>query len=285
LVADAHSRPHFGNAALAAAATTAQSSGKPNTKHVMLSYQWDHQSQVTRAHETLTRLGIKCWMDIHGGMSSDIYDSMAEGVTNASAVACFMSQKYQSSENCMLELKFAKQSGVEIIPVMMEGGGWRASGWLGILTAGSLWTRLHDESSFEENIRQLQGQIQKVIGAVGLSADLEELVDEAVASPTEAKEELERLRDDLAPKTAESMTAVLADPSQPATMPAGVPKLPGQFQTTEQIRELARLVLSTSSADMRMSRVGFWGMGGIGRWQPWAVRSLSRAPVYFIVGS
>jgi hypothetical protein len=185
----------------------------------------------------------------------------------------------------MLELKFAKQSGVEIIPVMMEGGGWRASGWLGILTAGSLWTRLHDESSFEENIRQLQGQIQKVIGAVGLSADLEELVDEAVASPTEAKEELERLRDDLTPKTAESMTAVLADPSQPATMPAGVPKLPGQFQTTEQIRELARLVLSTSSADMRMSRVGFWGMGGIGRWQPWAVRSLSRAPVYFIVGS
>ena len=89
----------------------------------MFSYQWDHQNQVSRAHDILTRLGIKCWMDIHGGMSSDIYDSMAEGVTNASAVVCFMSQKYQSSENCMLELKFAKQTGVEIVPVMMEGGG------------------------------------------------------------------------------------------------------------------------------------------------------------------
>ena len=39
---------------------------------------------------------------------------------------------------------------------MMEGGSWRAGGWLGILTAGSLWTRLHEESSFEDDIRQLQ---------------------------------------------------------------------------------------------------------------------------------
>ena len=94
-------------------------------KHVMLSYQWDHQSQVTRAHDLLTKLGIKCWMDIAGGMGQDIYDSMAEGVSNASAVVCFMSQKYQDSPNCQLELKFARQSGVEIVPVMMEGGGWR----------------------------------------------------------------------------------------------------------------------------------------------------------------
>eukprot|EP01052_Picozoa_sp_SAG31_P019380 SAG31_NODE_1409_length_8471_cov_12.764931_3_plen_125_part_00 len=66
-----------------------------------------------------------------------------QGVSNASAVVCFMSQKYQESENCTLEVstscvdplrsflkyrtsnilstntvqaKFAKQSGVEIIP-------------------------------------------------------------------------------------------------------------------------------------------------------------------------
>ena len=97
-------------------------------------------------------------MDITGGMASDIYDSMAgldegilsfclpilvymenpnesntvivvtndstpssiqaEGVSNASAVVCFMSEQYQSSENCQLELKFAKQSGVGIIPVV-----------------------------------------------------------------------------------------------------------------------------------------------------------------------
>jgi hypothetical protein len=58
---------------------------------------------------------------------------------------------------------------------------------------------------------------------------------------------------------------VLADPSQPATIPAVVPKLPTMFQTTGQIAELTRLVLSTSASDMHKSRVGFWGMGGIGK--------------------
>eukprot|EP01043_Picozoa_sp_COSAG02_P049083 COSAG02_NODE_4896_length_4852_cov_1.569325_3_plen_55_part_00 len=54
---------------------------------------------------------------------------MAEGVSNSYAMVCFMSQKYQQSQNCMLEAKYAKQCGVEIIPVMMESDGWRATGW------------------------------------------------------------------------------------------------------------------------------------------------------------
>ena len=48
-----------------------------------------------------------------GGMAGDIYGSMAEGVSNASVVVCFLSQKYQESENCRLELQFAKQSGTK----------------------------------------------------------------------------------------------------------------------------------------------------------------------------
>jgi hypothetical protein len=240
-----------------------------STKHVMLSYNWDHQTKVTRVHDMLTKFGVKCWMDIHGGMGKDIFDSMASAVSNASAVVCFMSQAYQESSNCMLEVKFAKQSGVEIIPAMMEDGGWRASGWLGLLTAGSLWVRLSDESDesgFENNVRQLHVQIVKVTGAV-VPADLDVVeTDEGAASPTEAKEELKRLRDLLQEKenSRDAATSALADPSQPAMLPAGVPTLPTKFQSTEQIRELARLVLSTAAADTRMPRVGFFGMGGIG---------------------
>ena len=170
----------------------------------------------------------------------------------------------QASVNCKLELKYAQQCGVEIVPVVMEGSGWRASGWLGILTAGALWTRLSDESAFDENVRQLHGQIQQVVGA---APEIEEVSDEGTATAREVSEELERLREDLDTK-AESQKAgatVLADPSQPATIPAGVPKLPPKFQTTEQIEELTRLVLSTDAPDMSMSRVGFWGMGGIGK--------------------
>ena len=255
--------PHFGaaesastepeEAAHAAKAVEAAAEARPahprSTKHVMLSYQWDHQQQVKRAYDLLTKLGVKCWMDIAGGMSGDIYESMANAVANASVVVLFMSQQYQESENCMLEVKFAKQSGVEIIPVMMAGGGWRPSGWLGLITAGALWTRLSSESEFEASVRQLHGQIQQALGA----AVLEELevTAESAASPSEAKEELERLRDDLAPLSDAASAPALADPSEPATIPAGVPKLPAKFQTTEQIQELTRLVLSTSASDMR----------------------------------
>ena len=254
-------KPHFGSAPTSAKPVHISTS--VSTRHVMLSYQWDHQVQVTRVYDTLTRFGVNCWMDIRSGMGADIYEGMANAVSNASVVVCFMSQKYQASANCMLEVKFAKQSGMDMVAVMMEGSEWRPSGWLGLITAGSLWTRLSDESEFEDNVRQLHGQLQGVIGASPTPAL--DMADEGIATASEAKEELERLREDLVSKDNTSNAAVLADPSQPATIPAGVPKLPPKFQTTEQIEELTRLVLSASASDMAMSRVGFWGMGGIGK--------------------
>eukprot|EP01052_Picozoa_sp_SAG31_P019381 SAG31_NODE_1409_length_8471_cov_12.764931_4_plen_181_part_00 len=142
--------------------------------------------------------------------------------------------------------------------VMMEGDGWRPSGWLALITAGALWVRLSDESEFEQNIRQLHGQIQKTAGAT-VPDELEEGADEVMATATEAKEELQRLRDDLTARADAANAPMLADPSQPATIPAGVPKLPPRFQTTEQIQELTRLVLSTAASDMAMPRVGFHG--------------------------
>ena len=208
-------------------------------------------------------------MYFSGGMGADIYESMAEGVSNASVVVCFMSQKYQASENCKLEAKYAKQCGVEILPVMMEGSGWRPSAWLGIITAGALWTRLSDESQFEDSVRQLHGQIQRVLmdqpqDDTTVETDDEEVLDVSLG---EAAEELHRLRDTLQEPQAQSSAApVLADPSQPASLPAGVPSLPPKFQTTQQIEELTQLVLSTCAGDLTKPRqVGFWGMGGIGK--------------------
>ena len=49
----------------------------PNGMHVMLSYQWDVQEQVTEIKSLLNERQVKCWMDIDGGMKSDIYDSVS----------------------------------------------------------------------------------------------------------------------------------------------------------------------------------------------------------------
>ena len=156
----ADDRPHHGSTKEPRPAR-ARTGLLPANKHAMLSYQWDDQDRVIAARQTLTRLGVPCWMDIDGGMQHDVYESMAAGVENAACVVCFLSQKYQESENCKLELKFAKQSGVPIVPVMAESTkGWRPSGWLGIVVAGALWTPLRSDGEFESNVRSLVEQIK-----------------------------------------------------------------------------------------------------------------------------
>ena len=69
------------------------------------SYNWDSQKQVLAIKQALQAHGIRCWMDVDGGMKQDIYDSMATAVQNAKVVCCFMTAKYQASANCRLELK------------------------------------------------------------------------------------------------------------------------------------------------------------------------------------
>jgi hypothetical protein len=49
----------------------------PDGKHVFLSYQWDVQAQVVQIKALLNERNVKCWMDIDGGMKSNIYDSVS----------------------------------------------------------------------------------------------------------------------------------------------------------------------------------------------------------------
>ena len=88
-----------------------------------------------------------------------------------------------------VQAKFAKQSGIETIPVVMQGGGWTPSGWLGLLMAGMLWTPLHEEASFESNVHLLHRQIENVLRQSGLDefdkAELKRLVREQLSTPYE----------------------------------------------------------------------------------------------------
>merc|ERR1719272_1159826 len=151
----------------------------PAGKHAFLSYQWDVQEQVKEIKEKLKQRNVKCWMDIDGGMKSNIYDSMAEGLQGAACVVCFMTQAYQDSANCKLELQFAQQSGVPIIPVMMQAN-FAAKGWLGILTSGSIWTPMHDRASINDGINKLIAQAQHLVPEMhGMGDDTSDTTSEA----------------------------------------------------------------------------------------------------------
>ena len=54
--------------------------------HIMLSYNWHSQELVKKVYNDLTKKGIKCWMDIHGGMKIDMMASMSKGIENSAAM-------------------------------------------------------------------------------------------------------------------------------------------------------------------------------------------------------
>jgi hypothetical protein len=148
-------------------------------KHVMLSYNWkSSQHIVSKVHAILKDEKIPVWFDIQGDMKDDIYEryvpqqestcyskyftyrfdfnillfSMADGVENAAIVCCFMTQEYQESTNCKLELKYAQTRGKRILPcIVSDKNKWKPSNWLGLITAGLNYINFKDHS--EENIR------------------------------------------------------------------------------------------------------------------------------------
>jgi hypothetical protein len=205
-------------------------------------------------------------MDIQGGMSSDIYDSMAQGVQKAAVLLCFMSRTYQISENCKLELQFARQTGTPIVPVMLEDPDeWSATGWLGVITAGMLWTPLGNASHprFDGNIDSLCGQVKIAVGYTddggGASTqDDEEEIDEVDA--LEVRRELDRLRSDVSLTKSEPGANTAAD-GELCTLPAAVPYLSADVRIANPMKALVKAVLAPTSK----LRIGFHGMGGCGK--------------------
>lgn len=259
-----------------------------STKYAMLSYQWDHQTEVVEMRKLLEGRGVKCWMDVDN-MNTDIYDSMAEGVSGAMCIISCMSPAYQESENCKLELKFAQQSGVPIVPVMMQPD-WKASGWLGIITAGTLYVQMHGD--MPACVGNLMVQVQRTLESRGFDSAEED--DPSDFSSTEDEEhaeftvedmrgELERLMQDLrmAKRDQEdhlsasgSGRLLLTSPTGGSTLcplPAIVPMLPPGLRVTSEMLTLKSALLESRGNP----QIGFCGMGGIGKTvvSSWLVRS------------
>lgn len=129
-------------------------------RHIMLSYQWDIQDTVKDVCEEMKSHGVNVWMDIDGGMSGNINEAMAEGVEGAGVVCPFMTERYQASKNCSLELNYANDCQKTIVPCMAQartddGNCFRAKGWLGIITAGKLWIDFKGNDNMGARVKQL----------------------------------------------------------------------------------------------------------------------------------
>ncbi|KAK3749690.1 hypothetical protein QZH41_014968, partial [Actinostola sp. cb2023] len=89
---------------------------------IMLSYQWDIQNFVRDLYMELDMKTFKTWMDVWGGMQGNINEAMATAVENSTLMISLLTEKYQKSVNCNLELQYAKQQQMPILFIEVEPG-------------------------------------------------------------------------------------------------------------------------------------------------------------------
>ena len=130
----------------------------------------------------------------------------------------------------------------------------------GLLTAGSLWTPLHDETTFEENIDNLIVQITKELTTSNPDEQDEEVENDPgqdLFSVEDIKGEIERMREDMAPGDAAAASKSSSGDTL-AAIPSLSPQLPRGVFVSKEMQELQEQLTTTSCV-----RVGFVGMGGI----------------------
>jgi hypothetical protein len=234
-------------AAVDAVLATTSSSSAPDLsrKWAMISYSWDFQQQAIRLRQELNaRRGIPTWMDIDGGMSEDIYDSMAAGVAGAACVVALLSQSYQDSANCKLEFCFARDTGIPIIPVIVQPK-WKATAWLGLLTSSALWTPLHEPSSFYSDVDSLIEIICKNGGLEGDSTPGGQPQHTPPVVAAVAVEKLEALRIQHAVSTSANHATKI---DGLAVVPGGVPPVRDSMQPTSMMKSAKGSILSSRSS-------------------------------------
>ncbi|XP_019627123.1 PREDICTED: uncharacterized protein LOC109471996 isoform X4 [Branchiostoma belcheri] len=96
---------------------------------VFLSYQWDHQKQVTQLHDMLEEKGHSCWMDIKEmGGGDQLYAAIDKGMRQAKVVISCVTPKYTESANCRNEVALAHSLKKTIVPVLLEKTAWPPEG-------------------------------------------------------------------------------------------------------------------------------------------------------------
>ncbi|KAL9979651.1 hypothetical protein ACROYT_G017341 [Oculina patagonica] len=124
-----------------------------DTKHVMISYQWDVQKLVIQLKNKLQADGYKVWMDIDE-MGGSTLESMARAVENASVVLVCVSQKYKESPNCRSEAEYTYQLHKDVIPLMMDSK-YRPDGWLGFIVGSKFWIDFSEKHKLDSNADKL----------------------------------------------------------------------------------------------------------------------------------
>jgi hypothetical protein len=140
-----------------------QPSSGLSAKHVMISYNWDHQPVIKRIHAALVQRGCSMWIDVEQ-MKGSTVDAMSKAVEDAAVVLFGASRQYKESTNCRLEAQYAMQREVDTVPLMLVDG-YQADGWLGMLIGARMWYGFYGSTVTDEAL--FQGKIEELCRELG----------------------------------------------------------------------------------------------------------------------
>ncbi|XP_072164377.1 uncharacterized protein [Diadema setosum] len=127
----------------------AQPDDSGKTPVIFLSYQWDHQPEVTAIKNHLEMAGFPCWMDIHQmGGGDQLHDRINQGMRSAKVVLCMVTEKYSGSENCKREATLASNLNKPIIPILIDRTPWPPEGALAMFFAQLLHIQFYNEKEY-----------------------------------------------------------------------------------------------------------------------------------------
>jgi hypothetical protein len=125
----------------------------------MLSYCWcehdeetdtfETQELMLRVYKELVARRIPVWMDVMGGMFSNVTAAMGEAVDGSAVVVPVLTEQYEKSYNCKREINYANDKRRPFVHVLAQQD-YTPSGEVGVITAGLLWTPITPSMSDAE---------------------------------------------------------------------------------------------------------------------------------------
>ena len=104
---------------------------------VMISYQWDYQTDIIVLYKKLTQLGYRCWLDIFQmGGGDSLFEKIDTGIRHAKCILSCVTPKYTKSVNCRREMALGDALQKVIVPLLLEDTGtWPPAGPMAMVFA------------------------------------------------------------------------------------------------------------------------------------------------------
>ncbi|CAF1275522.1 unnamed protein product [Rotaria sordida] len=161
---------------------------------IMISYQWDRQSDILALYKRLTELGYRVWLDIFQmGGGDSLFAKIDEGIRNAQCVLACITPKYTLSTNCRREMSLADALGKPIIPLLLEqlNEDWPPVGPMALVFTGKVYIdfRSHQNNNIWQGKEydQILVKLKQLISDVQNENPKEHLVDVKRSSSSAAR--------------------------------------------------------------------------------------------------